>query len=152
MARTDEAVERFQRAVDLSPQWSLPWYNLGLAYAKQGRFKETEAALQRALSLNREDPDIYSSLSRLLLEQKRFAEALRAAEAAIKRRPGFVWAHFNRAWALEGLGRFQEAASGYEHVLVLDSTLGDVKRKLISVQQRMAANRKSDNGSGSKSR
>ena len=57
---------------------------------------------------------------------------------AIRRSPStFSFAHFNRAPALEGLGRFAEAAVSYEHVLSLNPELEDVKRRLRDLRARL---------------
>ena len=59
-----------------------------------------------------------------------------AADEAIRRDPSLLWAHFNRAWAMEKLGRFNEAAAGYEKALKLDPSLEEAKQRLLSLQAR----------------
>ncbi|MBI4524820.1 MAG: tetratricopeptide repeat protein, partial [Deltaproteobacteria bacterium] len=138
VGRTHEAIDALEQATGIAPTWSVPQFNLGLAYAKQRRYQEAEAALRRAVSLNSQAADVYSSLSRLLIEMSRFEEAVSAAEEALRRDPEFLWAHFNRAWALEKLGRFPEAAAGYETVLSLGRNLdlGEIQQRLLKLRER----------------
>ncbi len=72
-----------------------------------------------------------------MIELGRFDEAVAAADEALKRDPAFIWAHFNRAWALERMGRLAEAVAGYRRVLALDPTLAEVRQRLDAVQRRL---------------
>ncbi len=46
-------------------------------------------------------------------------------DEALRRSPGVPLLHFNRAVALEDVGRLAEALEGYEHCLRLDATVAD---------------------------
>jgi tetratricopeptide (TPR) repeat protein len=72
-----------------------------------------------------------------LIEQGRFAEALEEADAALQQDPDFLLALGNRAWALEGLGRLEEAAAGYERVLAKNPDFTDLRAKLAGLRSRM---------------
>jgi tetratricopeptide (TPR) repeat protein len=109
-------------------------YHLGLAYARVNRYPEAETAFRRAIALH-PHAAAYNSLSRLLLEVGRAEEALSAADESLRRDPTLVWAHFNRAWALEKLGRFTEAARNYEKALELDPSLEDIKQRLLALKK-----------------
>jgi tetratricopeptide (TPR) repeat protein len=45
----------YQLASRLAPQWSVPWYNLGLLRKNSGRWEDSLRFNQRALSLNPRD-------------------------------------------------------------------------------------------------
>lgn len=49
------AEQLYKLASKLAPQWSVPWYNLGLLTKNTGRWRESLRFNQRALSLNAED-------------------------------------------------------------------------------------------------
>ena len=138
MGRLDEAAVVFARAAAMDPTSSVPHYNLGLIYGRWGKYRDSEAALLKSLELNSEEPETYNTLSRLMIEVGRYNEAVSWAEKAIRRKPDFLWSHFNRAWALEKLGRLQEAKAGYERVQALDPGLGEAAARLAHLRSLMA--------------
>ena len=99
-----EGIEALEQAVALEPRWSLPLYNLGFAYTKQGRYREAETAYREAARLNDEDPKAYTGLGFLFLKEHRYEEALSAAEAALRRDPAYIEAQYVKAQALKALG------------------------------------------------
>jgi tetratricopeptide (TPR) repeat protein len=113
------AVDALEQAATADPRYGGIREDLGLAYAAAGDYRRAESAMRWALALTPDSPHVHSSLSFVLNEQGRHAEALEAAEAALQRNPKHVWAWFNKAEALEGMGRRNEAAAAYERVLAL---------------------------------
>ncbi len=137
LGRTMEAIEALKQAVSLLPQWSVPYYHLGRAHGILGQYDQAEAALRHSLAIQDKQPEVQSLLSRLLVERGRYAEGLAEAEEVIKAHPQFLLAHYNRALALEGLGRFAEAAASYEHLLTLDlpsDARHEVTERLVAAQ------------------
>ncbi len=49
-----EAIYRWERAVELDPDYAAAWNNLGIAYEHEGRFDQAREAYERALDL---EPD-----------------------------------------------------------------------------------------------
>jgi Flp pilus assembly protein TadD len=133
---TAEAIEVAELAVRVNPNWTALRFNLGLYYAKLGRYEEAEKAWRQVLVRNPEDPQIHSSLSRLMIERGRFGEGLVEAERALHTDPSFVWAQFNRALALEGLERVEEAAAAYERLLGQEAAGEDAR---TGARQRLQA-------------
>ena len=142
LGKREEAFEILEQAVVTDPEWGVLHYNLGLVYVRDGQYEKAEAALRRALSFNPEVPLFRSALSRFLIERGRFEEGLAAADAVLRRDPEFVWALYNRALALEALGRLEEAAAGYERVRGLPSApeaaRQDAERKVQGLRARIA--------------
>jgi tetratricopeptide (TPR) repeat protein len=128
--KIEESLGYLQRAARLRPRESLSFYNLGLAYGRLGRYREAEVALKRSLELNPERSDTYNTLSRLYIELGRWQEAVEAADESIHRKPEFVWAHFNRAWALERSGKTGEALASYEKAYSIDPEVEEIRKKL----------------------
>nr|2AVP_A Chain A, synthetic consensus TPR protein [Methanothrix harundinacea 6Ac] len=48
----DEAIEYYQKALELDPRSAEAWYNLGNAYYKQGDYDEAIEYYQKALELD----------------------------------------------------------------------------------------------------
>jgi tetratricopeptide (TPR) repeat protein len=51
----DRAATAFERAIHHAPDWSVPWYNLGLAYKCQRRWPESLRCNLRAAELDPTD-------------------------------------------------------------------------------------------------
>jgi tetratricopeptide (TPR) repeat protein len=135
---SDEALMAMKMAAQRAPNASRSYFNLGLVYVNLGQFDEAEKVWRYGLAMNPNDSHLHSSLSRLLIEKGRFAEALGFAEAALSKDPKFVLAAYNRALALQMLGRVNEAIAAYEHVLAMpdapEQAKLDVSRKLATLR------------------
>jgi tetratricopeptide (TPR) repeat protein len=92
-----------------------------LARAQEGQNKTTEAvkSMQRAVAIDAERED-YKFLSQLYRQQRRYSEALNAANQAIKLDVNFAVAYFERACSLTQLGRKREALAALKQMMTLD--------------------------------
>lgn len=62
MNEPEQAVEAYQRATELSPEWAVPENRLGLAYERMGDLRLAEIHFARAISL---DPELASTRKNL---------------------------------------------------------------------------------------
>ncbi len=76
-----EAVKYYQKAIKLSPAWSVPWYNLGLLRKRQRNWRESLECNQKAVSLNPEDEAAWWNLGIAATALEDWAEARRAWKA-----------------------------------------------------------------------
>lgn len=60
--RWTEAEGAYLRATEADPDWSVPWYNLGLAYKQQRRWRESAHANRRAVERSPADTDAWWNL------------------------------------------------------------------------------------------
>jgi tetratricopeptide (TPR) repeat protein len=94
-----------------------------------------EATYLQALALAPELEDAYLNLGAMWDAAGRYSELVRLSDAALQHRPNSALLHFNRAVALDHLGRLDEAAAGYERSLALDPTLADAHFNLAELHQ-----------------
>lgn len=73
--RYDQARVCFEEEVKLKPQMDSGHLNLGTAYARLGRAALAEKEYRAALALNSSMPEAIASLSKLLVDQRRYEEA-----------------------------------------------------------------------------
>jgi tetratricopeptide (TPR) repeat protein len=92
-----------------------------LARAQEGQNKTTDAVktMQRAVAIDAERED-YKFLSQLYRQQRRYTEALNAANQALKLDGKFALAYFERACSLTQLGRKREALASLRQMISLD--------------------------------
>ncbi|GJH39312.1 tetratricopeptide repeat protein [Paraburkholderia hospita] len=107
------------------------WYNLG----EQLRVSDAngaEQAYRKAISLSpRPYYAAYVDLGVLLCElEARCKDALNVFDAALSHFPDDAMLHFNRAIALEDLGRFEDAERSYQRSLEIDPTHADAHHNL----------------------
>ena len=137
LERRDEALQVFDKAVQLQPDGADLWRQLGNALIDAGRLDEALLCFQHALKLDPGDGDAAYKAGVLLQDQGRFDEALvhldRSAEAQPDHAPTFAMRGFARA----SLKRYEEAITDYELAIRLDpghaeacSNLGNALRAL----------------------
>ena len=49
--RNFEALQLYEKAAQISPNWGIPWYNKGLALQRMGKSKQAKEAFARAREL-----------------------------------------------------------------------------------------------------
>jgi tetratricopeptide (TPR) repeat protein len=81
-ARHAEAVEEYQKALELSPDWTEAMHALATAYSKLGRHDEAIALIEKVIALEPEDAFAYTSLSIFLQRKGLIPEAETAAAKA----------------------------------------------------------------------
>lgn len=111
----DEAAVLFEEAARLEPDSVGYWLELAEIYAlSYDRFGETEAALGKALAIAPDDPDVFLRVARHHLADRRFCDALlfyEKLDEAAPDKPAHPLLSYERARALKGLGRDEEAVA-----------------------------------------
>lgn len=133
--RTDEARERYERALAIDPFHSRALNNLGVLLDRSGRSDLAIATLQRSVQANPENAEAYSNLGSALIGAKRLPEALRALDAAVALDPDAPDTHNNRGIALAQSGRLQEAAGEFETALRLNPNHANARRNLDQIRR-----------------
>jgi serine/threonine protein kinase/tetratricopeptide (TPR) repeat protein len=82
-ARYDDAADMFQKVVTLAPDNSRGWTNLGGIYLVQGKYADAVPEFQRAVAIQ-PSADAYSNLGTTYFYLRRFPEAARMFEMAVK--------------------------------------------------------------------
>ena len=69
------AINEFEQATNLAPDWAEAWFNLGKVQEKAGKFREAAASLNKFLKLTPDDPDAANVKDQIYkLEYKRDTE------------------------------------------------------------------------------
>jgi tetratricopeptide (TPR) repeat protein len=107
------------------------WYDLG-EQLRTSDVNGAEQAYRRAIEFSpRHYYAAYVDLGVLLCElEARCNDALDVFDEALVHFPDDAVLHFNRAIALEELGRFEDAIQGYQHCLQLNPTYADAHHNL----------------------
>ncbi|MGQ0796310.1 MAG: tetratricopeptide repeat protein [Methanobacteriota archaeon] len=117
--RLDEALERFNFALKLKPEYDAAWLARGSVLR---RMKDDDAALQsfaQALRANGESQEGWMALAATLHGLGRLREEVEAYDALLKLHPRFVEAWVNKGAALHETKDFRAAVACYDEALAL---------------------------------
>lgn len=120
----DLAISQFQRAVQLAPEMSQAYDNLGLCYYRQNLNQLAIANFQKAIDLDLKygHPDAWPYLNLAVTERalNQRSEAETHLREAIRLDPSLAIAHFQLGEALEDRGQTEEAISEFQTAARLD--------------------------------
>lgn len=91
--RLSEAIDIFDKAIELSPGIVETWVNRGIALKELGRVDEAIASYDKAIKLKPDYAEAHFNRANVLKDIGRFDEAVTAYERAVAVRTGFADAH-----------------------------------------------------------
>jgi len=117
----DQAIQAYQRAVELAPDYAEALVGLGDARQAKGQYDEAIAEYQKALALEPENARVHYGLGKIYYNEKQlYHEAVGAYQRAIQLDPKFLEAHLSLGEIYEEKGLYKEAVARYTHVLSID--------------------------------
>ena len=118
----DDAINAFDKAIELNPQLADAWNNKGIALKAQNKYDEAIVASDKAIELNPRLAKTWYNKGLALGNQGKYDEAIQVYNRAIEIDPKDADVCYNKGMALRLLGRTTKA----------DATLAHAKRKLNS--------------------
>ena len=105
----ERACSELDEAIALNPAWvdAHHWHSHALCAA--ARFAESLAACRRIVELDPLNPLMHAHVAWHHYMARDWAEALAQSERVLRIEPSYHWGHFFAGWALERLGRGDEA-------------------------------------------
>jgi len=107
----DEARKRFEKAIEIYPQYASAYNNLGVVLMNAGRRAEGRAAFEKAITLNASFARAYVNLARIYSLERNYSETTRLLEKALANDPLNVEALMLLANAQLLGGRLDDAIS-----------------------------------------
>jgi tetratricopeptide (TPR) repeat protein len=117
--RLDEAIVRYQEALELNPQFAEAYYNMGNALLRVGRADDAVANYKKALELEPRMAAAYANLAAIRLSAGRREEAMTYLNKALELEPGNAATHGRMADVLFRAGRFEESIAHYQTAVQL---------------------------------
>ncbi len=118
----DQALEAYEKAIQLRPFYADAHVGLGDARAAKGDTDGAIKAYQQALVYNAMNPRVHLSLGKIYFSEKGlYYEAVNAYKKAIDLDPGLVDARMGLGEVYEDKGLYKEAAEEYRRVIDLDA-------------------------------
>ncbi len=119
LGRVQEAIDQYEWALRIKPDYGEPHENLGNALVQRGRVAAGIAHYEQALRLNPHYAEGHYNLGNALLQVGRVQEAIGHFEEAIRLKPDLPDAHHSLGLAFVRLGRVPEAIGHFEEALRL---------------------------------
>ncbi|HEY3068562.1 MAG TPA: tetratricopeptide repeat protein [Methylomirabilota bacterium] len=118
----DQAVEAYQKAIDLRPFYADAHVGLGDARAAKGEVDAAIVAYQKALTFDPVNPRVHMSLGKIYYAEKNlYYESVNAYRKAIELDPVSVDARMGLGEVYEDKGLYREAIEEYRRVIEVDA-------------------------------
>jgi len=128
-----KAIEEYQKAIALRPDFHATYNNLAVCYGKLGMYGEAEATLKKSIELNPKNFSAMTNLAVLYLKTGRLDAGVRLAQRVVEMEPGFVNGRVTLGGAYALTERYDEARRELREALRLDPTDEDAKGTLAYV-------------------
>ncbi|CAI2718949.1 tetratricopeptide repeat protein [Nitrospina watsonii] len=96
----EEAVDAYHRAIQINPDATGPFFNLGLAYKALHQYERAAAAFERAQQLEPGNMDVHLRLGNIYNLMEKWDKAIEHLNLVVHRVPDNAEAHGNLGWAL----------------------------------------------------
>ena len=114
-----KAMELFQRAVELDPDYVWAWVRLAWTHLVASRyspspsesFKKAVQIARKAVAMDDSDADVHALLGNIYSRQHRYEQAIMEGQKALALGPTNAQAHVLLAATMNAVGRFDEAIS-----------------------------------------
>ena len=116
----DDAIEKYERALRLHPEYPEALYNLGSALLQNGKADEAIQLCEKALKLQPSDPDAHVVLGNAFVTKGDVDQAIREYRDALSIRPEDINAHYNLGVALQQKGELEQAVDEFRKANELD--------------------------------
>jgi len=121
--RFDEAIECYDKAIELDPELVTAWINKAASLHSLGRFDEAIHCCDKAIEQGPGDATAWSNKAAAFYSQDRFDEAIYCCDKAIERNSHSAAAWSTKGISLNNLGRFDEAVGCCDKAIELDPKL-----------------------------
>lgn len=132
LGRHQEAVEAYERALEIEPDYGYAHNNLGNALGKVGKHEEAIRHFQQALKLDPGYAEAHHNLANVLVEESRRDEALEHLREAVRLRPDFAEAQMNLGNLLAEKGNAAAAVNHYRSALELNPDFAEAHNNLAN--------------------
>ncbi len=130
---TAKAIDFFEKATKVDPNYSDAYNNLGFAYEKLGRFDAAIPFYKKAVSnLTYSTPEkAYIGLGNAYYRLGKYEDALYSYKEAIKRAPNLGLPYMRMALCYNAMGRYGEASSAMTYAITLDPAYKGDREKAL---------------------
>lgn len=112
----EKAIQEYESAVKLNPQFSPPYNQMGYAYRFLGHYDLAKKTFQRYIELLPDDPNPYDSYAELLLKIGEYDASIKNYRKALSVNPDFFASYLGMATAYDCKGDYPAARAALEEL------------------------------------
>ena len=124
--KLQKAVNSYNKAIQLKPDYAEGYYNCGNVLSLQGKLDEALQSYDKAIELKPDYAGAHYNRGNTLGQMGLPGEAIRSYDKAIELKPDYAGAHYNRGNALGQLGQLDEALKSYDKAIQLKPDYAEV--------------------------
>jgi tetratricopeptide (TPR) repeat protein len=113
------AIQAYDTAIQLNPQFAEAWNGKGKVLIMQGKYDEAIQAFDKAIKLNQSYAEAWNDKGIALEAQRNLNEAIQAFDKAIELNPQFAEAWYDKGGALNSQGKYDEAIQACDKAIEL---------------------------------
>jgi len=129
----EEAIEAYNKALSIKPDYAETYYNMGITLEEQGNLEEAIEAYNKAIAIKPNYAVAYNNIGITLQEQSKMEEAIEAYNKAIAIKPDYAEAYNNMGVALQDQGKLEEAIGAYNKALSIKPDYAEPHRHLSTL-------------------
>ncbi len=136
--RIDDAIEHYQKAIGLAPQFYAAHNNLGSDLLAKSRFPEAQQQFEQVIKVNPSDAAAYFNLGNLFLLTQQFDKGEQSVEQGLSKQPDSAFGLFLQGSLYARSGRAIQAEAALRRCLELDPLMSKAHLALVNLylQQR----------------
>ncbi len=124
--KRDEAIESYEKAIAIKPDWAEAYGNIGSARSQQGDLDAAIANYLQAVALKPELEVLHFNLGNSYLQQNKYEEAITYYQNTLKIKPDWAEVHANLGSCFSMQGRLEEALTSYQQALAFKPDWAEV--------------------------
>lgn len=130
---TAKAIDFFEKAAKVDPNYSEAYNNLGVAYEKLGQFEKAISFYKKAVSnlLYSTPEKAYISMGNSYYRLGKYEDAISSFKYAINRAPQLGLPYMRMALCYNAMGRYGEASTALTYAIKLDPVYKGDKEKAL---------------------
>ncbi|PSB54070.1 hypothetical protein C7B67_00590 [filamentous cyanobacterium Phorm 6] len=133
--KRDEAIESYEKAIAIKPDWAEAYGNIGSARSQQGDLDAAIVNYQKAVALKPELEVLHFNLGNSFLQQNKYEEAITNYQNTLKIKPDWAEVHANLGSCFSMQGRLEEALTSYQEALRLKPDRAEVYCRMGHIQK-----------------
>lgn len=114
------AIQQYELALQIKPDYAEAHYNLGNCFSQTGRFHDAIMQYEQALQYMPDYLEAHNNVAFVLLRSGQVKDAITHLEEAVRINPNSAEAHFNLGLTLANQGAIEEATKQFETALRLN--------------------------------
>ncbi len=105
----EKAIATYKQALEINPEFSTPYNQIGYCYRYLGKYAEAENALKKYIKMIPDDPNPYDSYAELLLRMGEYEVSIENYEKALQINSKFYYSYIGIATNLNFKKEYEEA-------------------------------------------